>query len=589
MFRSVFFRDLFVPIVLLIVIAVSGLGLIAAERMNTLHMESRKESMRGDIQLAGVILEQPVASRDMAQITRKTSEIGEKTLCRVTVIDEKGVVLADNQHDPATMENHLNRPEIQSASLSEEGFEPRRSDTLKEDLYYMARRVKLPDGSCYYVRLAVKLETLNQQKRILYNGIIIVAAGLCVMGGLAAYWIARNRAMSLVELADAARAFSERNFDHRAPAGGKGEIAELATDLNEMADSLRNLLKETESGKAELLTILASMAEGVIAADADQKILVVNEAATRFLPMETPQVVGRPLWQAVRIDRVIQAAQEAIAGKRSQFELGIINGRNLEITVSPIHSVETAGRVRGLVLVIHDTTQSVRYQELRREFVANVSHELRTPLSVIKGYVETLIDGAMSDPVKGPQFLDTVNRHATQLTNLVNDLLELSKLESQPDLPGRQPVDISLCLKRAVELLYPAAAKKKQELTLEMQPAPLIFGNSDHVERAAANLIDNAVKYTQEGGKIHVSLQHQGSNVYIQVADNGIGIPAEDIPRIFERFYRVDRSRSREMGGTGLGLSIVKHIAQTHGGSVEVSSSVGKGSTFRLRLPTPGK
>lgn len=589
MFRSVFFRDLFVPIILLIVVAVASLGFFAAERMNSLHMESRKESMRGDIQLAGIILQQPVIQRDKEQLALKTREIADKTGCRVTVIDDKGVVLADTQHDPASMENHLNRPEIQSASLSGEGFDARHSDTTNQELYYMVWRVTLPDQSHYFIRLALKLAILDQQKQILYNGVIIVAAGLCVIGGAAAYWIARKRASSLLDLTEAARAFAQRDFDHRAPTDEKGEIAQLGLDLNAMADSLQKLLKETESGKAELLTILSSMAEGVLAADADQKVLVVNEAAMRFLPMESTQVVGRPLWQAVRIDRVIQAAQEAIAGKRSQFELGIINGRHLEITVSPIHSVETAGRIRGLVLVIHDTTQSVRYQELRREFVANVSHELRTPLSVIKGYIETLRDGAMNDPEKAPKFLETIDRHAAQLTNLVSDLLELSKLESQPDLPARQPVDVALCLKRAVELLTPAASKKKQDLTLEMQPAPLIFGNSDHIERAAANLIDNAIKYTSEGGKIQVSLLYQGSNVYIQVADNGIGIPTEDIPRVFERFYRVDRSRSREMGGTGLGLSIVKHIAQTHGGSVEVSSAVGKGSIFRLRLPAPGK
>jgi two-component system phosphate regulon sensor histidine kinase PhoR len=260
-------------------------------------------------------------------------------------------------------------------------------------------------------------------------------------------------------------------------------------------------------------------------------------------------------------------------------------GRHLEITVRPY---PLTGSPTGIVIVAHDTTRSVRYQELRKEFVANVSHELRTPLTVIKGFTETLQDGALRDPEKGMKFLATISKHVDQLTNLVNDLLELSRLEGSPELPRPVSIDVGLLARRVTDLLLPAAQKKNQTLRLETRSnMPRVLGNPDYIDRAIANLVDNAIKYTHEGGTISVTAGQRNEDVFVEVADNGLGIPADDIPRIFERFYRVDRSRSREMGGTGLGLSIVKHVAQVHGGSIDVSSTPGAGSKFRLYFPIP--
>jgi signal transduction histidine kinase len=263
--------------------------------------------------------------------------------------------------------------------------------------------------------------------------------------------------------------------------------------------------------------------------------------------------------------------------------VGPVSARHLDVTLS---TFPAEGKAQGLVLVAHDITQSFQYQELRKEFVANVSHELRTPLTVIKGFVETLLDGAWRDQNKSPEYLGTILRHADQLTNLVSDLLELSKLESQ-GLPARHTaVDLGQVVQRAYDLLLQATERKKQSMKLDVSPRlPQVRGNADYIERAVANLIDNASKYTPESGHITVRAHGNGHFAVVEVADDGIGIPKDDIPRIFERFYRVDRSRSREMGGTGLGLSIVKHVAQVHGGTIEVESTPGKGSVFRLRLP----
>jgi two-component system phosphate regulon sensor histidine kinase PhoR len=335
--------------------------------------------------------------------------------------------------------------------------------------------------------------------------------------------------------------------------------------------------------------MLASMSEGVIATDTRQRIVVVNQRAGELMDFDGAHAQGKPLWEVVRDEAVLKAAREVLdSGESRAFQISPMVGTHLEITACtyPV----AASPPQGLILVAHDTTQSVRYQELRTEFVANVSHELRTPLTVIKGFTETLRDGALADPAKGPKFLATIERHVDQLTNLVSDLLELSKLESTQDLPRAIGFDVSAVVKRAADLLLPAAQRKKQSLRLEL-PDRLsrIVGDPDYVERAISNLIDNAIKYSPEGGDICVTVSVEAEFVVIEVADNGIGIPPHDLSRVFERFYRVDRSRSREMGGTGLGLSIVKHVAQAHGGAIDVTSTPGVGSTFRLKLPVPSE
>jgi two-component system, OmpR family, phosphate regulon sensor histidine kinase PhoR len=599
-FRSVFFRELFLPFLVVIVLATAGLGVFAAIRLNATYMDSRKESLREELKLADNILRQDLLAGREEQVRGLVQRVGEEAGCRVTVIAADGKVVADNWHDPTTMANHLQRPEIVAAKAAGEGTSERASDTINDNLLYMAEKFDLPDGAHYFLRLAVRASDLSRQLRLLYGGVAGAALLLAVAAILISYRLTRRQAFAVVELTGVAQAIAQGDFAHRAVSTTQGEIGVLGKAINTMAGSLQDLIRRNSADKAELLTVLSSMAEGVVATDAEQNITVANDAAARLLGFGQTVAMGRPLWQVVRIDSVIKAAQHALgSGQRSNFELGPVNGRHLEITTSPIHGAEGDGSggnpaedtVRGLVLVIHDTTQSARYQELRKELVANVSHELRTPLTVIRGFVETLRDGALLDPVKGPEFLATIERHTGQLTNLVDDLLELSRLESQRELPHRQSVDVALCAKRAVDLLTPAAQKKNQTLSADIRPVPAIVGNPDYLERATANLIDNALKYTPEGGRIAVAAAASGTHVVIEVADNGIGIPADDLPRIFERFYRVDRSRSREMGGTGLGLSIVKHIAQIHGGSVEVSSTVGQGSVFRLKLPlaTPGR
>ncbi len=597
MLASPFFRRLFLPYLLLICAVTTSVGIFAAHTIRTTYLDRQQAALREGVRLIshaiGPALQQsPRADTFAASFNERIRKLGQAIDARVTIMREGGKVIADSEADPETMEAHDLRPEFARAAASGEGFDSRESATIHSSLLYHAqpvrdldgRPIKGPSGEIYYARMAVHLQQLDHNLGLLYTALATFAAISGIAAAIICYLFARRHTAPMLELTDFAHALARGELGRRTLRPEKGEIATLATSLNSMADSLQRLLEQTTQDKAELLTILSSMSEGVIATDLNQRILLVNEAGGKLLGFEVGKSVGKQLFEIVRNEQIIKAAAEVLtSAQRKLINIGPLSARHLDVTLCTFPS---EGLAQGLVIVAHDITQSFQYQELRKEFVANVSHELRTPLTVIKGFVETLQDGAWQDERKAPEYLAVIHKHTNQLTNLVSDLLELSKLESIGISSRRAPVDLDLVVQKAYDMLVPAAQKKNQTLTLEdHDPLPPIKGNADYIERAVSNLIENASKYTPEGGTVRVRTLVIGPHVAVEVIDNGIGIPRDDIPRIFERFYRVDRSRSREMGGTGLGLSIVKHVAQVHGGAIEVDSTPGKGSTFRLKFP----
>jgi two-component system phosphate regulon sensor histidine kinase PhoR len=600
MLTSPFFRRLFLPYLLLIGAATTFVGFFASRTVHSSYLERQTESLRENLRLVSHSLAPLLTSGQTAGIDALVRKMGAAVGNRVTIMRDDGAVIADSEADPAKMENHRHRPEFVKAVEQGEGVSSRPSGTVHTDLLYLAQPMddlddhplRDPRGRRYYARLAIHLGQLHHNLRVLYAGLAAAALVAILAAGVICFYFARRSAQPISELTHFADALARGELHRRTLRDEKGEIATLATSLNTMAESLSRLVEQTSKDKAELLTILSSMSEGVIATDIRQRILIVNDAAGRLLGFDTHAAAGKSLWEVVRNDQIIKAAGEVLEGaQRKLISVGPLSMRHLDVTLCtfpPPSDAPGAPPAQGLVVVAHDITQSYQYQELRKEFVANVSHELRTPLSVIKGFVETLQDGAWQDRRKAPEYLATIHRHTDQLTNLVSDLLELSKLEGTTLTPRSAPVELGLIVRKTAELLAPAVQKKQQTLSLNLDPSlPTLQGNPDYIERAVANLIDNASKYTPEGGRIDVTTRPCGQYAVVEVSDNGIGIPAEDIPRIFERFYRVDRSRSREMGGTGLGLSIVKHVAQVHGGQIEVESTPGAGSRFRLKLPLP--
>jgi two-component system phosphate regulon sensor histidine kinase PhoR len=581
---SRFFRRIFLPYLVLVAIATGSIGMYAMVRVRDRYLARQSVRLHDEAVLIGDLLKPGLIAGQTTAVDTQTHQIGGALHAHIIVITDDGKFIGEGEADSSIVDNPRQHGEVLAADRVGDGLEIRRSQKLNVDQVYYAHKVQTDDGKTYFVRLAVPLTERDDQLFVLYavlGGVLLAAALLAA--ALSSFFAARN-SDPILKVTEFATALSRGELNRRVLLTGGGDIAQLSRALNTMADSLGELIAGNIKGRIELLAMLTSMSEGVIATNTRQNIVVVNQRAGELLAFDARAVQGKPLWEAVRNEAILKAAGEVLAShERKAFQVSPAAGQYLDVTVS---TYPARGPAEGMILVAHDTTQSMRYQELRKEFVANVSHELRTPLTVIKGFTETLRDGAMIDPVMGPKFLATIERHVDQLTNLVSDLLELSKLEGSPELPKRLLFDMGAVLRRALELLLPAAQKKMQAVIVELPPnLPRVIGNPDYIERALSNLVENAIKYTPEHGKILVSAMVDGDFLQFEVADNGIGIPAEDLSRVFERFYRIDRSRSREMGGTGLGLSIVKHVVQVHGGTIDVSSTPGQGSKFRMRLP----
>jgi two-component system phosphate regulon sensor histidine kinase PhoR len=411
---------------------------------------------------------------------------------------------------------------------------------------------------------------------------LLWAAAAALLGGIAAAalilrWAARR------QVGDVSSLFLDVLPPAQAANSSRLARADQDSVLYDIARTFSELMDEASKDQAQLLTIISSMSDGLIAMDHQQRILITNAAAHELMAFRTPDARGKQIWEVVPLEGVLKGVTEvSLTGQRKTVPVGPVNNRYLEVTITRLPL-----RPAGFIIVAHDITEARRYEELRKEFVANVSHELRTPLSVIKGYVETLRDGAIDDRERAVQYLATLERHTEQLTNLVDDLLSLSRLDSAPAaVPSPRPVQLGRVVARVAELMRPAAEKKGHKLVVDLgDGVHPVVGNAEYLERAIGNLVENAIKYTKEDGLIRVTVGGDQDHSTVEVADNGIGIAAEDLPRIFERFYRAERSRSREMGGTGLGLSIVKHIVQAHQGTIDVQSTPGQGSTFRLTFP----
>jgi two-component system phosphate regulon sensor histidine kinase PhoR len=436
---------------------------------------------------------------------------------------------------------------------------------------------------------------------------------------LLALWLARRIAQPLQELTDRAARIATGDYGQKVYLSGSDEVGTLAKTFNHMSERLQSQFSQLAEDREQLRTILSSMVEGVIALDPGQRILFANERAGELLGFQTQSAVGRKLWEVVRqraLQDIVRKSLETQAPCASEVNWEGKSTNSLTIHAAPLPGPPT----RGAVLVLHDTTDLRRLERLRQDFVANVSHELKTPLAVIKACIETLLDGAMDDAEHRGSFLGQIGRQAEQLHALILDLLSLARIESGAESFQFEAVDLEPLIQRCLERHRARAAAKNQvlaaapgvsgqwsvvsgerfaepsatqhaALTTDHSPqttdhTPVVaWADEDALDQVLENLIDNALKYTPAGGRIGVRCWSEDSQVHLEVTDSGIGIPEHDLPRIFERFYRVDKARSRELGGTGLGLSIVKHLIQAMQGTIHATSRVGQGTTFHVQLP----
>jgi two-component system phosphate regulon sensor histidine kinase PhoR len=566
--------------------ALALVGFIALNRLHASRFEDEKRIRLAACRLIYETIKDDAHAERLTELRALIVRLAQAFNCRLTVINAEGRVLADNLVEAQSMENHRLRPELVAAAAAAAGTGEivRWSHTRNEEMLYLATYHERPDGSPLFIRLAAPAADLKKDLDLFDGGLLLGLAAVLAATVLLARLLAAHFGNPLTVLNDFAQALARGRVETRVHTRQTGEYGELEQALCRIADQLAAVQQRAEQGEAKVRAVLESMHDGLLALDARQQIVLANAAAGRLLNFSIAHAENQPFWKMVRDEALLKAiTQKSAGGEPTQLEWEPEAGRKLHAVALPLRRGTIA---EGLVLIIRDVTREAKYQELRKEFVANVSHELRTPLTVIKGFVETLQSGALHDEVKAPEYLEKMRKRVEQLTNLVDDLLEISRLENQTALPNQGVVNLHARIAAAAETLHAALRKKGQKLSVKIAPdAPDFIGNADYLERAVTNLLDNAIKYAPAGGQIAVSAALVNRRVLIAVSDNGPGIPAADLPRLFERFYRVDKSRSRELGGTGLGLAIVKHIALAHGGSVEVESKVGKGSTFKIFIP----
>ncbi len=503
--------------------------------------------------------------------------------CRVTIIRADGVVLAESERDPAETDDHSNRPEFVEAMRGAAGKSVRRSVTLSKELLYVAIPLGSAEPPQRILRLALPLDVDRRSASrvaevLLWTGAFGIIASLVI-----GFLTARRLTRPLADMTHVAGRYTQGDYRHRVRTQARDEVGELGRALNLMGEELEHKIQTIQRDREETRTILSAMVEGVVAVDRTGKVLLVNEAARKIFGLDGLSPEGRHLTEVLRNSQVLPAVDETLErGRPSAFEVEMVHGseRVLEAQAAPIKGVSG-----GAVIVFHDISRLRKLENVRRDFVANVSHELKTPLTSIKGYVETLLSGGIDDTENNLRFLRKVAANADRLHALITDLLSLSRLESEVEPYALAVVDLRAIVERSVASFRDHVAAKGMAIEITTERTALrVVGDDGALTQVVDNLLDNAIKYTPDGGRVTIDLARDAGRIRLAVQDTGIGIPAKDLPRIFERFYRVDRARSRELGGTGLGLAIVKHIVQALRGSVEVTSELAKGSRFVVTL-----
>jgi len=531
-----------------------------------------------------------LARRASADVfAQRLSDLGRSNGIRLTLIDRDGTVLSDSEA-VGPIANHADRPEVLDAQRNGGGAAERKSATTGKETFYISRRVDDAGQYVGTIRVASEVAPLRNDRAHFHESLAVFGLFALAFGAAASLWISRSLARPLEKLEHDASELAAGRLDVRVDSEGPVEIRRLADGLNTMSRDLRDRLDGMRRARVEIETILASMQEGVVAVDGRERVLLMNEAAARLLGLPTHLEPGAALWEHLRFPELERGLRAVLAGSASwhgDSSSPNQDGRTLGLSVARIaHGEGSLKPMAGAVALLSDITAIRRLEQVRIDFVANVSHELRTPLAAIMGSLETLADPEQEESTRA-RFLDIGNRNAARLQAIVSDLLDLSSIEAEGDRMQLEPVRADSPLRTAAGALAGAAESKGVRLEL---PGPLpatawVRGNAQRLEQVFTNLLENAIKYTPKDGRVLARVRLTPKEVLVDVEDSGMGIPAASLPRIFERFYRVDRSRSRDMGGTGLGLAIVKHVVRAHGGTVSVKSEEGQGTTFTVSLP----
>jgi two-component system phosphate regulon sensor histidine kinase PhoR len=574
----------FPPLLMILITSLLLVTGFSGRAMRGFFMDRTELELENLAQVAAPRFAPLITAGDEDRIQALCRELGEISRIRFTVMLADGRVVGDSQELPAVMDDHSDRPEMMRAIAGVTGTSTRFSATLGHPRMYVAVPVtaSTTGGTAFVVRTSVSLDSQGELIRGVYLKIALIGLLLALLASLTSYLLSRSLSRALGRLQAGAAGFAEGRLDQHLLVADTTEIAAVAEAMNNMAHQLGDRIRTIETQRNELQAVLASMVEGVLAIDPDEHVINMNQACARLLDQNVERALGRSIQEVGRNSELTRLAQETLTEQGPlERDMMLSSAGNRWVQVHATGLLRSDGSPLGALLVMNDITRIRRLENMRRDFVANVSHELKTPITSIKGYVETLIEAPPEDRAEFARFLTIINRQADRLDSIITDLLALSRLEKDSDNGGidRQPASLQPLLERIVR---DRADADRVQLDC---PAPLQAAvNAPLFEQAVNNLLENALKYSPAASAVTITCEAAGDQVLIRVADRGCGIAAEHLPRLFERFYRVDKARSRQMGGTGLGLAIVKHIAQAHKGHVTVDSTPGEGSVFTIHL-----
>ena len=588
MIRSRFSWKLTAGLLLPILISAAIVGGLSIRSME----EDSREEVRRSLAAQTALLRKVAAARlgqaDESVLRQEVRSLGKEIGTRLTVIDAQGLVLADSQEDPSSMENLASRPEVMAVRSHGSGAATRYSHGLGVSVMHLALPIEVNGRLSGYARASRPLSEINRRLTRLSTVVALGAALAILAAAVLGLVLARNFVKPVKAMTAVAEGMARGDYNRRVPATRTDELGDLARALNQTAKSSQNRMEAIITDRNKLLSLLKGMVEGVVAVDRDERVLQMNSAAGKILGASPETSVSKPIWEVTRVRQVCDTLSRTLKnGRDAKDELRVATrsqDRVVEMLASPLFDGE--GEMVGAVVVLHDVSDLHRLQTVRRDFVANASHELKTPIAAIRALVETVIDDQSMRSSDQAQFLARIRNQSMRLSSLVTDLLTLSRLESSPGGPELRPIDLRGSFKGAVHALLPAGEERGIAVHIQVPENPVrVLGDAEALGQLTTNLLDNAIKYTSRGGQVWVRLKTDSGQALIEVQDTGMGIAPQDQARVFERFYRVDKARSRELGGTGLGLSIVKHIAVIHQGRVFVESTPGIGSTFRASLP----
>lgn len=579
------FWKLYPSLIAIIVIAVALVVIFAERAIKAFYEEKTADDLASTARIVIHQVRGLAQAGEYAAADSLCKAIGRETEIRITLILPSGKVIGDSYEDPVAMENHNNRPEVLIARDSGVGSSIRYSSTVARRMMYVAVAADDHPETDLIIRASISIERLDEVLGLMRVRFLVGGLVVAVLAALVSFFYSRRITLPLEHLKKGAERFARGRFKRKLAVVGSDEIATLARAMNSMADEISRKLDTITEQRQTQEAIMTSMVEGVIAVDRDERVISINRAAAEFFEVSVKESSGRFLHEVVRNSAMQQLVSEILTtGESVAAELSTGGRKVRYLQASGSILQDAGGTALGAVVVINDVTRIQELETVRRDFVANVSHELRTPITLIKGYVETLQEGALHNGDDAERFLEIMARHTDQLNQLIEDLLSLSRIEQSRRIEfvsGSLRTD----LEAAVAECEPKAREKNIRLEVEGDTEYDLLANHHLIQRAVGNLIDNAVKYSPENEVVEIKVAQVDKEVVISIIDHGCGIDRRHLPRIFERFYRVDKARSRELGGTGLGLAIVKHIVQTHRGRVTVDSTVGQGSVFSIHLP----